>query len=238
MWPRAAQRWASAARTLLVRHPSGPVWKGTAGLRGPGSVLRRPWVPGRPSVGCPQDGPVGRGGPWRLDQGSLAPGPLSPAFGGERGLALRRSGEGPALPSLPPGRPEGHAPRGQHPAQLLQVAKEHQHEGGRAPAAPRHRHPAHQVPPAVGGRDTARGAASCGWGATWPARACFGGRCCLSPVGCGHGPAPGARVRGVHAPLAGPWVPAALGGLLWVFPELSEAGPVPPVPPVPASEII
>lgn len=31
------------------------------------------------------------------------------------------------------------------------MAEEHQHEGGRPPAAPRRRHPAHQVPPAVGG---------------------------------------------------------------------------------------
>lgn len=124
-----------------------------------------PW-PGR----CPPSPPGPRPALHRVPPrmglwGGVVPGgwtgPLSPAFGGEWGLALRRSGEGPALPSLPPGRPEGHAPRGQHPSQLLQVAKEHQHEGGRAPAAPRHRHPAHQVPPAVGGRDTARGAT--GW---------------------------------------------------------------------------
>lgn len=60
------------------------------------------------------------------------------------------------LCSVGPGRPEDHTPCRQHSEELLQVAEEHQHEGGRPPAAPRHRHPAHQVLAAGGARGPRR----------------------------------------------------------------------------------
>lgn len=72
--------------------------------------------------------------------------------GGGWGLAVGSSGRCEWPCSLPPGGPEDHTPRGQHPEELLQVAEERQHEGGQPPAAPRHRHPADQVAPARQGR--------------------------------------------------------------------------------------